>query len=121
MQVQINTSNGIDNTEGLDRWATEYLSTALARFNQDITRVEVQMSDENGGRKSVADKRCMLEARISGREPLAASHHGHTQDEAFRGATQKLIHMLDHALGKLDRHEHRDRETIRKDVQIAPK
>ena len=118
MQVQVNTSNGIENKETLDRWADKYLNESLTHFSQEITRVEVQLSDENSGKKGAADKRCMLEARLNGRAPLAASHHGETQDEAFRGATQKLIHMLEHNLGKLDRHQHRDRETIRKDSSV---
>ena len=119
MQIQVHTSNGIENKESLDRWAASYLNESLARFDQDITRIEVQLSDENSGRKGAADKRCMLEARLNGQEPLAASHHGETQDEAFRGATQKLIHMLEHSLGKLDRHQHRDRESIRKDSSVG--
>jgi hypothetical protein len=118
MQVQVNTSNGIENKETLDRWADQYLNESLAHFSQEITRVEGQLSDENSGKKGAADKRCMLEARLNGLAPLAASHHGETQDEAFRGATQKLIHMLEHNLGKLDRHQHRDRETIRKDSSV---
>ena len=118
MQVQVNTSNGIENKETLERWADEFLNESLARFQQEITRVEVQLSDENSGKKGTADKRCMLEARLNGREPLAVNHHGVTQDEAFRGATQKLIRLLEHALGKLDR-DHRDRETIRKDAPVA--
>ncbi len=119
MQVQVNTSNGIENKETLERWADKYLNEALARFNQEITRVEVQLSDESSGHKGAADKRCMLEARLNGREPLAVQHHGQTQDEAFRGATQKLIHILEHNLGKLERAKLRDRETIRKDSSSA--
>ena len=115
MQVQVNTSNGIQNKETLDRWADEFLNESLARFRQEITRVEVQLADENSGKKGAADKRCMLEARLNGHEPVAVSHHGETQDEAFRGATQKLIRALEHTQGKLDRHDHRSRETIRKD------
>ena len=119
MQVQVNTSNGVENKETLERWADEYLNDSLARFDQEITRIEVQLSDENSGRNGAADQRCMLEARFNGRGPLAASHHGETQDEAFRGATQKLIHILEHNLGKLDRPKHRDRDTIRKDSSVA--
>jgi hypothetical protein len=119
MQVQVNTSNGIENKETLERWAGQYLNEALARFDQEITRVEVQLSDENSGRKGAAEKRCMLEARLNGHAPLAVTHYGATQDEAFRGATQRLINLLDHTLGKLDRHEHRARDTIRKDPTIV--
>ncbi|MDB5874381.1 MAG: hypothetical protein JWQ07_3823 [Ramlibacter sp.] len=118
MQVQVNTSNGIQNKETLDKWADEFLNEALARFSQEITRVEVQISDENSARKGAADKRCMMEARLNGHEPLAVTHHAETQDLAFRGATQKLTRLLEHTLGKLDRHEHRERETIRKDPSV---
>lgn len=111
MQVQVNTSNGIENKESLERWASDYLSEALSRFVQDLTRIEVQLSDETGGK--AGDKRCMLEARLNGRDPVAVSHHGQTQDEAFRGATQRLVHLLDHTLGKLD-DRHRSRDTIRR-------
>jgi len=116
MQVQVNTSNGIENSESLQAWGREYLQQALDRFSQDITRVEVQLADESKGKKGAADLRCMMEARLNGREPLAATHHAPTQDEAFRGAAQRLVHLLDHAFGKLDRHQHRDRDTIRKDA-----
>jgi hypothetical protein len=120
MQVQVNTSNGVENKDTLDRWASDYLNDALARFGQDITRVEVQLRDVNAGKKGPDEKRCMLEARITGREPVAATHHAPTQDEAVRGATQRLIHLLDHTLGKLERHQHRDRDTIRKDPAAIP-
>lgn len=118
MQVQVNASNGIENKETLERWADEFLNDALARFRQEITRVEVQLSDENSGKKGAGNKRCMLEARLNGRDPLAVNHHGDTQDEAFRGATQKLVRLLEHTLGKLDQ-DHRDRETIRKDPSVT--
>jgi len=115
MHVEVNTSNGIENKESLERWATDYLNEQLARFRQEITRIEVQLRDTNSGRKGASDKRCTLEARVAGHEPLAVTHHAESQDEAFRGATQKLIHHLEHKLGKLERHEHRTRETIRRD------
>ncbi len=115
MHVEVNASNGIDNKDSLDRWAPDYLNEHLARFRQDLTRIEVQLRDTNSGKKGADDKRCTLEARMAGRDPLAVTHHAESQDEAFRGATQKLIHLLEHTLGKLDRHEHRQRDTIRRD------
>jgi hypothetical protein len=118
MQVQVNTSNGIQNKETLERWADEFLNDTLARFRQEITRIEVQLSDENSVRKGAADKRCLMEARLNGHEPIAVNHRAETQDEAFRGATQRLLHALEHTYGKLDRHQHRDRETIRKDADL---
>ena len=121
MQIQVNTGNGVDNSESLQRWASEHLNETLERFRQDITRIEVQLSDENSGKAGNADKRCMMEARLAGHQPVAVSHHAATQDEAFRGAARKLLNALDHTMSKLRDH-HRDRESIRKDeaAVVAP-
>lgn len=119
MQVQVNTGNGVANKEALERWATDFLNEALARFGQDITRIEVQFGDENGAKGGADGRRCMLEARLTGHDPVAVQNHGETQDVAIRGAAQKLIRALERAFGKLDRHEHRDRETIRKPESLT--
>jgi ribosome-associated translation inhibitor RaiA len=119
MKVQVNTSNDIDNKDALERWASDYLNEHLARFEQDLTSIEVQLSDENHSVKGGGiDKRCMMEARINGRAPLAVTNYAPNQDLAFRGAADKLSHALDHAFGKLDRREHRERDTIRRDTEI---
>jgi len=118
MKVQVNTSNDIDNKDALERWASEYLNEHLARFEQDITSIEVQITDENHSPKGGGvDKRCMLEARVNGRAPIAVTNYGPDQNLAFRGAADKLQNALDHAIGKLDRREHRVRETIRRDPE----
>ncbi|MGE4241124.1 HPF/RaiA family ribosome-associated protein [Ramlibacter sp.] len=118
MHVQVNTSNGIDNTETLEKWATDYLNDHFARFSQDITAIEVHLTDENHGTKGGADdKRCMLEARLTGHAPVAVTHHAANQDLAFRGAATKLSNALEHAFGKQDRAgDHRARETIRRET-----
>lgn len=115
MLVQVNTGKGLENTEALQRWATEHLQETLDRFQQDITRIEVQLSDENSGKAGDANNRCMLEARLVHHQPVAVTHDAENQDEAFRGAARKLLHALDHTLGKL-RDQHRDRDSIRWDA-----
>jgi ribosome-associated translation inhibitor RaiA len=118
MKVQVNTSNDIENKETLERWASDYLNERLARYEQDITSIEVQLSDENHGtRNGTVDKRCMMEARVNGRAPIAVTNFGPDQNLAFRGASDKLERALDHAFGKLDRREHRVRDTIRRDPE----
>ena len=120
MKVQVNTSNDIENKEGLERWASEYLNEQLGRFDQDLTSIEVQMTDENHAAKGGGqDKRCMLEARVNGRAPIAVTNFAANQDLAFRGACEKLSNKLDHEFGKLDRREHRDRETIRRNPEVV--
>jgi hypothetical protein len=119
MKVQVNTSNDIENKDALESWASDYLNEHLARFDQDITSIEVQMTDENHAAKGGGvDKRCMLEARVNGRAPVAVTNFAPNQDLAFRGAAEKLLHALDHEFGKLDRREHRLRDTIRRDPEV---
>lgn len=120
MKVQVNTSNDIENKDALERWASDYLNDHLARFDQDITSIEVQLTDENHAAKGGGvDKRCMMEARVAGRgAPVAVTNYAPNQDLAFRGACDKLAHALEHEFGKLDRKEHRQRDTIRRDPEV---
>ena len=119
MKVQVNTSNDIENKNALESWASDYLNEQLARFDQDLTSIEVQITDENhAARGGGVDKRCMMEARVAGRAPIAVTNYAADQNVAFRGAAEKLEHALDHAFGKLDRREHRERDTIRRDPQV---
>ena len=118
MQVQVNTGNGVQNKDTLERWAVDFLNETLSRFKQELTRVEVQLTDDSRGKKGGEDMRCMLEARLTGYAPVAVNHNAESMDDAFRGATTKLIHAIEHVIGKLDRKQHRDRETIRKDVTV---
>ncbi|HUR89030.1 MAG TPA: HPF/RaiA family ribosome-associated protein [Ramlibacter sp.] len=119
MQVQVNCGDGLQAKDTLERWATGFLNDSLARFRGELTRVEVQLSDEAKGKQGGQDMRCMLEARLAAHPPVAVTHMGETMDEAMRGASQRLIHALEHKLGKLDRHQHRDRETIRRDPDVV--
>jgi ribosome-associated translation inhibitor RaiA len=117
MQVQVNCGDGLTSKETLESWATDFLNESLGRFADEITRVEVQLSDDAHGKHGSQDVRCMLEARVTSHQPLAVNHFAQDMDEAIRGATKKLIKSLEHTLGKLDRNEHRARETIRKDPE----
>ena len=115
MQVQVNCGDGLQGRETLERWATGFLNESLARFRGELTRIEVQLGDDAKGKHSGQDMRCTMEARLAAHQPIAVSHSGETMDEAMRGAEQKLENALGHMLGKLDRHQHRSRETIRRD------
>jgi hypothetical protein len=100
VQIQVNTD---DNIEGRDELAGQIeaeVSATLSRFSDQITRVEVHLSDENAGKSGSADKRCLIEARPAGRQPIAVSHEGATLEEAYRGAAKKLRSSLESTLGR---------------------
>ena len=112
MQIQINASNGIDNKESLESWATAEINSALAHFADDVTRIEVHLSDVNADKKHGADKRCVMEARLARHQPVAVDHQADTVDQALRGAEAKLKRLLESTLGRRSQHA---RDSIRKD------
>lgn len=101
MKIQINTNESVEGDDALSREAEGILDNALARFGERITRVEVHLSDVNALKHGVDDKRCLLEARLAGLQPLAVSHQADTLHSAITGATKKLVRTLDSTLGRL--------------------
>lgn len=102
MQIQVNTDKNIQGEDLPERVRT-IVSSALERFSGRVTRVEVHLSDENSHKAGSDDKRCLLEARLSGLQPIAVSHHAHALPQAIDGALDKLKRALESALGKEDR------------------
>lgn len=107
MQIQLNTDVHIEATKALTAQVRATVEQALKRFSEHVTRVEVHLSDENGGKSGQHDQRCMLEARLEGRQPVAVTEHAATLEQAVHGAAQKLTHLLDSMLGRL--HDHREK------------
>jgi hypothetical protein len=111
MQIQLNTGTSVQGSEAMIAWAQRELGERLARHRDTITRVEVHLSDVNGERGGEADKRCLLEARLAGRQPVAVSHVAPKVADAVFGASDKLLRALDTALGRT--RDARGRESIR--------
>jgi len=44
--------------------------------------------------------RCMLEARLEGRQPIAVPHYASSLDEAVDGTADKLATFIMHSLGR---------------------
>jgi len=107
MQIQVNTDRNIDGHEALAAWVTASVESALQYVSDHITRVEVHLSDENSGHKDgQLDKRCLMEARLNGRQPIAVDHQAASLGEAVDGAADKLGRKIDSTLGK-QRDQHR--------------
>ncbi len=105
MQIQINTDSNIQGYESAASTAGARIENVLKHFSAHITRVEVHLADENASKRGGDDKRCMMEARVEGHNPLAVTHHAPTLGQAIDGAAKKLLRLLEHTLGRL--HSHR--------------
>jgi ribosome-associated translation inhibitor RaiA len=108
MQIQVNTDDNVEGREELARRVEAEVSHALSHFSDHITRVEVHLSDEDSDKPGSNDKRCLMEARLAGRQPVAVSNHAGSLDEAFSGAAGKLKRSLESTLGRLKDHKGRD-------------
>lgn len=105
MQIQVNTDKNISGDEILAERVEEILNRVLSRFSGQITRLEVHLSDENSTSKSGGkDKRCLLEARVAGRDPTSANDVAETVAQSVTGAAHKMVSQLESELGKLAKH-----------------
>lgn len=104
MKIQFNTDANIHGTEALAEKVTASIEHALDHFKEHITRVEVHLSDESKGKSGIHDQRCMLEARLEGRQPVAVTDHAETLEQTVNGAAKKLAHRLESTLGRMKDH-----------------
>lgn len=101
MQIQIDTDHNIAGHEALIAHVTGVVENALSRFSNHITRVEVHLADENANKGGEHDKRCVMEARIEGHQPIAVTDHAANLDLAVHGAVHKLTRLIESTLGRV--------------------
>lgn len=101
MKIQVNTDDNIDGREALAEQVSATVENALRRYTDQITRVEVHLGDENASKNGQHDQRCMVEARLEGRQPVAATAVAATLPQAVQAAADKLARQLETQLGRL--------------------
>lgn len=101
MQIQVNSDNHIDSSIRLEEWVKTVVDGTLERYEEDLTRIVVHLSDENGAKPGPNDLRCQMEARPKGHQPISVTHKADTLNLAVEGAAEKLEHALEHLFGKL--------------------
>lgn len=105
MQIQVNTDHNIHGAVDLAESIREELERNLKRFDEHLTRVEVHISDKNSDKRGGGDDiRCLMEARLEGREPNVVSHDGANLKQAITGAESKLVRQLDKILERQRNH-----------------
>jgi hypothetical protein len=67
----------------------------LGRFEDRLTRVEIHLSDVNSKKFGTQDKRCLVEARPAGGQPVAVTEAAASVVIAVRAALSKLRRRLE--------------------------
>jgi hypothetical protein len=101
MNIQFNTDKTVNGNEKQELHFTSLIAETLNRFQSHITRIEVHVSDENGSKKGVDDIRCLLEARMEGRQPISVSAQAGTIEAAVASALDKLKASLETIIGRI--------------------
>ena len=100
MQVLVNSDNHIDTSSSQASGIREHVQHKLQRFEDHLTRIELHLSDENGHKGGSQDKRCQIEARPKGRDPVSVSHQAETLNQAIEGAMDKLGTVLERTVAR---------------------
>jgi len=101
MQVQVRT-NQIEGSARLQEWVSAEVMDRLEHFDELLTRVVVHISDENAHKSGGDDKRCQIEARPKGHQPISVTHKADAMGLAIDGAAEKMRHALEHLTGRLE-------------------
>jgi ribosome-associated translation inhibitor RaiA len=108
MKILVNTDSSVEVNEKLFNYITNEINSSLHRVSDRISRIEVHLSDEDGGKNSMRNNRCLIEARFKGRQPISVTNQDTTLDNALKGAIDKLLNLIDNTLGRLQDKRRKD-------------
>lgn len=101
----------LDHSDALQEFAEKKLDRIDRRWGDRITRLRIFVSDINANKGGV-DKHCTMEARVAGIDPVVAETMAADIYDAVKGAVDKLVHALEHAIDS--------RKAKRPDDQVPP-
>ncbi|HEU0136632.1 MAG TPA: HPF/RaiA family ribosome-associated protein, partial [Flavobacterium sp.] len=102
--IKFHTDNHIEGRERMETYFSSLIETTLKRFEDNITRLDVYLGDENSDKFGTNDKRCTIEAHMGGKPPLAVVNYSDTIEKAFGGASDKIKRVLDTTFSKMRNH-----------------
>lgn len=94
MHIQFNYAN-VNSSDALQEHVEKQLESQVGHLYKHLTGFEVHIADENSSKKhGPADKRCTIEARPRGRDPITVEAHADDFYPAINDAAHKLRSAL---------------------------
>jgi ribosomal subunit interface protein len=97
MQIKVNAAE-TPVTDALHQRVVDRVTRALRHVGHTVTRVEVHLRDDKRGRRGPDDRRCLIEARLAGREPMVVQASGRDLYRTIDRAAEKLARALSRAV-----------------------
>lgn len=101
MKIQFNTDKNIEGTEVLEKFVAEKIKSSLKHSMDQITRIEVHLSDQNAEKGGIDDIQCKMEARLEGIQPVIVISKSSSKEKALDDAVDKMKASLDTIIGKM--------------------
>lgn len=93
MKIQLNTDKNIQGDVKLTEWVNEVVNSKLNRFSNRITRVELHLSDQNGGK--FGGFKSIIEVRIEGKNPVLAQEVSDNLHTAVNSSLDKIKSVIE--------------------------
>ena len=90
MLIQFSTDHHIGHHPSLHGHVDALVRKTLHPFRSHITRVDVHLTDENAHANHANDKRCVMEARLDGVQPLVVTATASNVAAVLDAASRKL-------------------------------
>jgi hypothetical protein len=101
LKIQVNSDKTIRVDDSMIDFVKSAVTKQLARFSEGVTRVEVHLSDVDSIRSGKQpDKRCQIEVRPRGAQPLSVTATAATVKTAVNQSLGKARRLLDSWAGR---------------------
>ncbi len=91
-------------SEALKTHVTNQVEHAMRHYQERFTRVEVHLHDDNAAKSGPNDKRCVIEARPAGFDPIVVEATGDDMYATISETAKKLTRATRHFMDRHSRH-----------------
>ncbi len=101
LPIHIRPGN-LQTSSAIEAWVHRKLAGAFRRHGSKMTAVEVHFEDVNGPKHGAEDARCVMEARVNGRLPVAVQARARDLYAAIDAAAHKLDAAIARVVERID-------------------
>jgi ribosome-associated translation inhibitor RaiA len=95
MFIEFHSDSNVNATDETVAPFRDQINNSLSKYSHQVSSVQVHFSDENGKQGGQDDKRCMIEVRLDGMNPIAVTGRSSSLAQALKLAIDKMKTSLD--------------------------